>query len=191
MGQFPSESGYRYILTIIDRYSRFVSAIPLQEITAITVSNALVTNRVSIFGVPSSVTTDRGSNFESRIFKAALHAFGCQKFKTLSYSPQSNGVLERVHQRIKDAFRASADPDHWVRRLPFVVLNINNAMRSDGQDLVSPAEIVFGSQVQLPADILVPQTGEGTIMQLIMQTCSGLICNQCAQSTQSKINQSL
>ena len=29
-------------------------------------------------------------------------------------------------------------------------------MKSDGQ--VSPAEIVFGSQVQLPADILVPQT---------------------------------
>ena len=61
-----------------------------------------------------------------------------------------------MHRRIKDAFRASAAPDHWVRQLPFIALNINNAMRSDGQ--VSPAEIVFGSQVQLPADKLVPQT---------------------------------
>ena len=110
-----NHQGYRYILTIIDRYSRWVSAMPLQEITAITVANGLVTNCVSIFGVPSSVTTDQGSNFESRIFKAALHALGCQKFKTLSYSPQSNGVLERVHRRIKDAFRLNADPDHWVR----------------------------------------------------------------------------
>ena len=62
-----------------------------------------------------------------------------------------------MHRRIKDAFCASADPDHWVKRQPFIVININNAMRSDGQ--VSPAEIVFGSQVQLPADIsLVLQT---------------------------------
>ena len=50
--------------------------------------------------------------------------------------------------------RAAADDHTWVQRLPLIMLSLRVAMRSDGQP--SPSELVYGSPLTLPADLLVP-----------------------------------
>lgn len=72
VGPLPVCEGYRYCLTLIDRFSRWLEAIPLKSIDANTVCRAFFNGWISRFGSPETLTTDRGSQFESQLFSALL-----------------------------------------------------------------------------------------------------------------------
>lgn len=66
----PYLSPYKYLLTCIDRATRWIEVQPMIEITAQSVAEAFINAWISRFGVPLHVVTDRGSQFESEFFKS-------------------------------------------------------------------------------------------------------------------------
>ena len=68
VGPLPAANGFSYLLTVIDRYSRWVEAIPLSSITAHDCAVALLHSWISRFGAPSSIITDRGRQFTSGLW---------------------------------------------------------------------------------------------------------------------------
>ncbi|KFD64266.1 hypothetical protein M514_23550 [Trichuris suis] len=79
VGPLPQSNGCKYILTCIDRYTRWPEALPLPDVTAATVAKAFVKDWISRYGVPSALTTDRGTQFESELWRELMHVIGCER----------------------------------------------------------------------------------------------------------------
>ena len=94
-------SPYRYVVTFVDRFTRWIEAVPVSGITAEEIAFALINTWVSRFGVPLELVTDRGKQFESQLFKNVSKLLGFQHFRTTAYNPSCNGMVERQHRTLK------------------------------------------------------------------------------------------
>ena len=148
VGLLPISNGCSYILTCIDRFTRWPEAIPLADIRAETVARALVERWIAMFGVPAIITTDRGSQFESSLFTSLTQLLGIQRCRTTAYHPQANGMVERFHRQLKSSLKAYLNTSSWSENLPLVLLGLRSAVKEDLQHSV--AEFVFGTTLRLP-----------------------------------------
>lgn len=141
----PYISPYKYLLTCIDRATRWIEVHPLADITAQTVAYSFVNVWISRFGVPLHVITDRGSQFESEMFEELSSVVGFHRLRTTAYHPQSNGMIERTHRTIKAALMARKE--NWLQALPIILLGIRNVPNENG---ISPFSAVTGTSLLLP-----------------------------------------
>ena len=148
VGPLPPSKGYIYLLTCIDRFTRWPEAIPIPDCTASTVAQAFVDGWISRFGTPSSITTDRGAQFESSLWRELTQLLGSKKIRTTAYHPSSNGLVERFHRQLKAGLKSSLDPTHWTEALPMVLLGIRTSLKHDIG--CCAAELVYGTTLRLP-----------------------------------------
>jgi transposase InsO family protein len=138
-----SKEGFRYLFTIIDRSSRWLEAIPLTSMETDTCMEALISNWIARFGIPAIITSDRGSQFTSSIWAATCQQLGVKHITTMAYHPQSKGMVERVHQHLKEGLKARGAQADRPQHLPWVLLNIRTAPKTDSN--TSAAEMVYGA----------------------------------------------
>lgn len=121
------------MLTAVDRFTRWPIAVPQVNITAETVIDAFSYGWVQHFGVPSTITTDRGAQFSSKLFTQLAKVWGIQTLMTTPYHPKANGLVERFDRRLKEALLAlgSESPEDWFWRLPCVLLFIRTTLKPD------------------------------------------------------------
>lgn len=152
VGPLPQSQGYKYLLTIIDRYSRWVEAIPIRNIYAATVAEKFISVWVSRFGVPRTLTTDQGTQFESRFFKEISNILGSNKIRTTTYHPHSNGMIERFHRHLKSSLKAASNTKNWYSNLPWVLLGIRSAIKEDIG--CCSAQLLYGQSLRLPGEFV-------------------------------------
>lgn len=150
VGPLPPSNDYKYMLTIVDRFSRWPEAYPIRDINAETIARTYVHEHVSRFGVPDSITTDQGSQFESKLFKELIRFLGTTRIRTTAYHPQANGMVERFHRQLKTSIRASGDRINWTQQLPLILLGIRTTNKDDTKH--TPSELLYGENIKLPLD---------------------------------------
>lgn len=152
VGPLPPSRGCTYLLTMIDRTTRWPEAVPLSSTTSADVARAFIGTWVARFGAPSDITSDRGPQFTSELWSAVAQGLGVKLHRTTAYHPQANGLCERFHRSMKAAFRASLRDNGWVDKLPWVMLGLRSAPKEDLQS--SSAELVFGQPLRVPGDFI-------------------------------------
>lgn len=152
VGPLPPSNGYRYCLTIIDRYTRWPEAIPLKDINSETIAQALIKEWISRFGVPKRISTDQGTQFKSILFNDLSRLLGIHHLQTTAYHPQANGIVERWHRTLKSSLMCYNTKD-WTAVLPLILLGLRTTLKPDLS--TSPAEIVYGTTLKLPGEFLV------------------------------------
>ena len=68
----------RYLLVVMDYFTKWAEAVPLKDQTAASISQAVIKICCS-FGIPDILHSDQGRNFESCLFHQVLSAFGIQE----------------------------------------------------------------------------------------------------------------
>jgi len=156
VGPLPPDDGFSYILTMIDRKTRWFEAVPVHDISAATVSRSLVNTWFSRYGLPTTIITDQGRQFESDLFNHLTHTLGIKHLRTSPYHPQTNGLVERLHRTMKTSLRILATTHSWTKALPFVLLGWHNTPnRPSG---TSPSQLLFGSNTFMPCEIIESHT---------------------------------
>ena len=86
---------------------------------------------ISRFGVPSTITTDRGSQFESALWDRLMQRLGVKCIRTAAYHFIVNGLVERFHRQLKAALKCHPTPSNWVEVLPLTLLGIRTVLKED------------------------------------------------------------
>ena len=123
--------GSRYLLTVVDRSSRWLEAVPLRSIAAEDCADTLIAGWIACYGVPAQLTSDRGTQFTSAVWAVLCKQLGIHHILTTAFHPQANGMVERAHRRLKDALRARLASSDWPQHLPWVLMGLCTAPTED------------------------------------------------------------
>ena len=165
-GPIPSVTVNKYILTVIDEFSRFPFAFACPDTSTKTVINCL-TQLFCIFGMPAFVHSDRGASFMSEELKNFLHQKGVATSRSTPYNPRGNGQVERLNdtlwKTISLALKSnSLNINHWEHMLPQALHSVRSLLCTATN--TTPHERMFSfnrrssSGTTLPAWLSVPGT---------------------------------
>jgi len=102
-GPLPlTKSKNRFLLSIIDVYSRYICLFPIKDLYTTTICTILEKNWFPAFGFPEKIITDGGSYFTSHEMSVFLAQFGIRQHISSPYHSQSNGLVERSFFTVKD-----------------------------------------------------------------------------------------
>src|SRR5258705_3074354 len=128
--QLPSSEGYTAILVIVDRLSKQAIFIPTYDtITSMQLAELFVLHVFSKHGVPSHVTSDRGTEFVSHFFRSPGKALDMRLHFTSGYHPEGDGQTKRTNQTLEQYLRiyCNYQQDNWKGLLPLSEFAYNNA----------------------------------------------------------------
>ena len=154
VGPLPKTGqGHRYILVVCDYATRYPEAFLLRKFTATAVAEQLI-EFFSRHGVPREVLTDQGTNFTASLLKELYERLGVKPIKTTPYHPQTDGLVERFNQTLKQMLKKFVEEEgkNWNKLLPYVLFAYREVPQATTG--FSPFELVYGRDVRGPLDVL-------------------------------------
>ncbi|GFY20171.1 retrovirus-related Pol polyprotein from transposon 412 [Trichonephila clavipes] len=152
-GPLPITSkGNRYLITAICMSSKFPEAIPVSDISSVSVTDALL-NIFSRMGFPREIQCDQGTSFTSALTTEFFERFGILVRHSSVYHPQSNTV-ERFHRTLKQLLRVLCldAGSEWDKHLPSILLALRTVShKSTGY---TPSELVYGKNLRTPETLV-------------------------------------
>lgn len=93
--------GFKYILLFIDGFTKFCVLKPLKTLSAQELIPP-IRDTITLFGTPSKVITDRGTNFSSQQLRSLLSELEIEHHMIATGTPRGNGQVERYVTTVID-----------------------------------------------------------------------------------------
>ncbi|ETE60980.1 Ty3b-g, partial [Ophiophagus hannah] len=148
-----SQRGYRFILVVCDYATSYPEAFALRTDTSQEVASTLI-KLFSRIGIPGEIVIDREKNITSQTMNLLYKKLGIKRIKISPYHPQSDGLVERFNQTLKQVLRkfiseTGSDWDRWLLVLLFAYWELSQASME-----FSPYELLCGPKVRRPLQMV-------------------------------------
>ena len=157
-GPLPSSTPNKYILMIIDEYSRFPFAFPCPNMHTQTVINCL-NQLFSFCGMPNYIHSDNAKSFVSKELKEFLLKRGIASSKSSPYHPTGNSQVERyigvIWKAIRLALKAyNLGISSWEAVLPDALQSLRSLLNTTTNSI--PHELFFSFDRRSPSGKSLP-----------------------------------
>ena len=144
-GPLVNSEGYKYILTMMDHFTKWIETRPLRSKEAKEVAKGIF----SIYcrqGAPVQIICDDGTEFTNKISKALHDAYDCKLIFSAPYHPQTNGLVESAHKTLKRCLVKSLDEknENWAQYFEEITFSLN--IRPRDTTGFSAFELMHGSR---------------------------------------------
>ena len=123
--------GYRYVLVVIDNFSKFGWTTPLKNKNAQTIKDSFENILINSKRKPNLIETDRGKEFYNNIFQDFLNK---NNIKLYSRNSSYGAVfVERFNRTIRDLLEKlvfEKGDGNWIDVLPTITKQYNNRVHS-------------------------------------------------------------
>ncbi|KAL5561410.1 hypothetical protein UlMin_031157 [Ulmus minor] len=110
-------------------------------------------NIICRFGIPHSLVSDNGTQFDSAGLKKICSYLGIRKHFSSVAHPQSNGQVEAVNKTIKNNLeqKLNGAKGAWVDELPQVLWAYRTTCRTSTNE--TPFSMTYGAEAVVPTEI--------------------------------------
>ena len=150
----PTTRGNKYILMLVDQFTKWTECYPLPNQSAELVAKTMVDGFFSRFGCPFDLHSDQGKNLDGNLMRALCDLLQITKTRTTPYRPCSNGQVERNNRTLLQAIKCflKGKQQNWDCHLQ----QLAGAIRAtvNRQTGFTPNLMMLGREVNQPIDIL-------------------------------------
>ncbi|KAI3367264.1 hypothetical protein L3Q82_008151 [Scortum barcoo] len=156
--------GKRYMLVVVDRFSRWPEASPTKRKDAQSVAKFLCREVIPRWVLPDRISSDNGKEFVDKTVKLILQKLGIKQRLGAVYHPQSQGICERMNGVLKNCIVKICQHTglNWVAALPLALMVCRS---SELRDLhMTPHELVTDRRMPIPC---LRTSGKGQSLSLL------------------------
>lgn len=141
-----SPDGFKHILVILIRGSEFRLLVPIKDKTSLSVATALW-EKMSIFGPPAIIQSDRGSEFIADTLKELVNIHGIDHRLVAQYNPRANGAVEKCVGTTKKLLvkLCNGASHNWPCYLPTIQFFFNRKINPTTGS--APFSLLFGRAI--------------------------------------------
>jgi transposase InsO family protein len=140
-------------LAITDYFTKWVEAIPMKSVTSKDIINFIKELVIHRFGIPQTITTDRGSVFISKEFRKFVDDMRIKLIRSSPYYAQTNGQAEASNQSIIKLIKRKIDEHPWRWHEVLSESLWAHRISCHGATKTSPYHLVYGQEAILPWEI--------------------------------------
>ena len=98
VGPMPAtDDGNRYILTVIDCFTKYELPAPIPNKSAPVVARALIQHMIGPFGRPAKLYNENGSEFVAEVFREVVGLLGINQKYITAFHPSASGQVEKFN----------------------------------------------------------------------------------------------
>ncbi|KAI5328220.1 hypothetical protein L3X38_027617 [Prunus dulcis] len=153
---YPASSQQHcFIIVATDYFTKWVEAKPIKTTTSQEIITFIEEQIIQRFGIPESITTDRGSSFISRDMLDMAEAFKFKLLQSTPYYAQANGQAESSNKVIINIIRKMLEknPKQWHEKLSETLWAYRTSKREATG--MTPYALTYGHDAILPMEIAV------------------------------------
>ncbi|PIO70756.1 integrase core domain protein [Teladorsagia circumcincta] len=150
-----TESGNRYIMAMVDHFSKYVIAVALPDCSSATIARALMNDCILKYGVMTELVSDNASYFRSETLLELGKLLRVHRYFCTPYHHEGNGACERVFATFQLMLRSYIDTaqSDWDMFVPACAFMYNTSTHSSTHN--TPFFLLFGRDPAFNVDLLI------------------------------------